>query len=109
MSGKEYPRIPEPDYRKLVFQLRGQYVGILNVRRAIEAGDRLLEMGHIPFIFWHFVSPKPCETWLEIDRRWIDCCDAVLRLQGESTGADSEVAYALTLGKEVFYSLEAIK
>ena len=36
---------------------------ILNVRRQIEAGDRLLEMGHTPFLpclthFWHYVSPN---------------------------------------------------
>lgn len=27
----EYERIPEEDYNKLVFQLRGQFIGILNV------------------------------------------------------------------------------
>ena len=85
----------------------------INVRKAIEAGDRLLEMGHTPFIphlthFWHYVSPKPYETWLEIDRRWIDCCDAVLRLEGESNGADLEVKYAKNLGKTVYYSLDEI-
>jgi len=28
---KSYPRIPEERYRKLVFQLRGQYSAVLNV------------------------------------------------------------------------------
>jgi len=28
---KEYPKIPEDDYKKLLFQLRGQYAAILNV------------------------------------------------------------------------------
>ncbi len=27
----EYKRIPDKDYKKLVFQLRGQYMAILNV------------------------------------------------------------------------------
>ena len=86
---------------------------ILNVRRQIEAGDRLLEMGHTPFLpclthFRHYVSPKSYETWLEIDRRWIDCCDALLRLAGESKGADSEVEYARKLGIPVYYSFAEI-
>ena len=86
---------------------------ILNVRRQIEAGDRHLEMGHTPFLpclthFWHYVSPKSYETWLEIDRRWIDCCDALLRLAGESKGADSEVEYARKLGIPVYYSFAEI-
>ena len=28
-----YTKIPESDYRKLIFQLRGQYIAILNVFR----------------------------------------------------------------------------
>ncbi len=86
----------------------------LNVRRAIDAGDELLRMGHIPFIphlshFWHYISPKSYETWLEIDRQWIDCCDAVLRLDGESKGADNEVAYAKTKGIKVYYKWSDIE
>lgn len=29
----KYPRIPESDYRKLLFQTRGQYIAILNIFR----------------------------------------------------------------------------
>lgn len=85
-----------------------------NVKRAIDAGDKLLEMGHAPFVphlthFWHFVSPKPYETWLKLDREWIPFCDAILRLPGESAGADNEVAYGKALGKKIYYSIEGIK
>ena len=31
MSGNDYKRLPDDDYKKLVFQLRGQFAGILNV------------------------------------------------------------------------------
>lgn len=31
MSGKEYPRIEENNYKKLLFQARGQFTSILNV------------------------------------------------------------------------------
>ncbi len=30
---KEYIRVPEDDYKKLLFQTRGQYISILNVFR----------------------------------------------------------------------------
>ena len=85
----------------------------INVRNAILAGDKLLEMGHIPFIphlahFWHYLSPKPWEVWLKIDQDWLRVCDALLRLPGESKGADREVILARSLGKPVYYSFEEI-
>jgi len=85
----------------------------MNVRRAIDAGDKILEKGHTPFVphlthFWHFISPKSWETWMKIDKEWITFCDAVLRLPGESKGADLEVEYAETLGIPIYYSLEEI-
>jgi len=85
----------------------------INVRNAILAGDKLLEMGHTPFIphlthFWHYISPKPWDVWLKIDQDWLEVCDAVLRLDGESKGADLEVELAKKLGKPVYYSLEEL-
>jgi len=86
---------------------------VWNVRRAIDAGDKLVEMGHFPFIphlshFWHYVSPKSWEQWLEIDRAFIPVCDAVLRLTGESKGADIEVEEAKKLGIPIYYSLDEL-
>lgn len=85
----------------------------VNVKRAIDAGDKVLEKGHIPFVphlshFWHFISPKPWETWMKIDKEWILFCDAILRLPGESKGADIEVEYAQSMGIPIYYSLEDI-
>lgn len=84
----------------------------LNVRRAIEAGHLLLEAGHIPYIphlthFWHLVFPRPYEDWLDLDNKWLPMCHGVLRLAGESSGADKEVALAVELKMPVF--LEAIE
>jgi hypothetical protein len=42
------------------------------------------------------------------DFEWLKCCDAVLRLPGESTGADREVALAKELGIPVYYSIADI-
>ena len=85
----------------------------INVRNAILTGDRLLELGHIPFVphlthFWHYISPKPWDVWLKIDRDWLCVCDAILRLPGESEGADLEVAEAKRLGMLIYYSLDEI-
>lgn len=50
----------------------------------------------------------PCGTthssWMEVDLPWVRVSDAVLRLPGESKGADEEVAEAMRCGVPVFYS-----
>lgn len=43
--------------------------------------------------------------WLAVDLAWVAVSDAVLRLPGESTGADIEMAEALRLGIPVFTSI----
>lgn len=85
-----------------------------NVRGAIEVADKLLERGHYPYVphlthFWHFISPKSWGLWLDIDRIWIAQCEALLRLPGESVGADNEVAYAKAIGIPIYWSIEEIK
>lgn len=102
--------------KKLIYIAMPYSIGdqALNVRNAIEVADKLLEMGYIPFIphlshFWHFISPKSYNTWLEIDRAILERCDALLRNGGESYGADMEVEVAKKLGISVFYSLEALE
>jgi hypothetical protein len=82
----------------------------VNVRDAIAAGDQLLGLGYVPYIphfthFWHMLFPKPYERWLEYDNHWIPCCDVLLRLPGDSGGADKEVALAQSLGKPIVYSI----
>jgi uncharacterized protein DUF4406 len=85
----------------------------INVRNAIEAGNALLKAGHAPYIphlthFWHLVYPGPYEQWLALDLHWVRQCDALLRLPGESSGADGEVAEAKRLGLPVYYAVEGI-
>ena len=84
----------------------------LNVRRAIEAADCLLKAGHQPFLphlthFWHLVCPGPYEQWMALDLAWLSVCHALVRLPGESSGADREVAEAIKLGTPVFSGVEA--
>lgn len=86
-----------------------------NVKLAIAAGDRLIGLGFAPFIphlshFQHMLYGRPYETWLALDFEWLRACDAVLRLAGDSAGADREVALAIELKIPVFnYVHELVK
>jgi hypothetical protein len=80
---------------------------VLNMRAAIDAAEALVAKGHTPFIphlsaFWHLVAPHPVGFWYAYDLEWLSVCDAVLRLRGESIGADAEVITAKRMGKVVF-------
>lgn len=82
----------------------------INVRTQIEAGNILIENGFCPFVpllsfFQHMICPQPYETWLELDLEWVTVCDCILRLPGESKGADREVEKAIEKGIPVFYSI----
>jgi hypothetical protein len=48
------------------------------------------------------------DDFIEMDLAWVRVCEAVLRLPGESVGADMEVRCAKTNGIPVFYSVEEI-
>jgi hypothetical protein len=85
-----------------------------NVRNAIIAGNNLRSLGFTPFIphlthFWHFLQPHEIDYWYEYDLEWLEMCDAVFRLPGESSGADKEVARAGELGRPVFYSFADLR
>jgi len=82
----------------------------INVREAISAGDYLSRFGWdviIPHLshFWHLLFPHPYEFWIEYDIRRLHECDALLRLEGESTGADQEVEIAKEMGIPVYLGL----
>lgn len=86
---------------------------IKGLHRAVEMGELLLKAGFIPFLpqlceAWHLVQPREItetyEHFLPYDFHWITRCDAILRLEGESMGADEEVKVARALGKPVFFN-----
>ncbi len=85
----------------------------INTRTAILVGDRLWASGLIPFVphlthLWHTVSPHPYSDWLAYDIEWLLCCDVLLRMPGESSGADLEVAHAERHGIPVFYTVDEV-
>ena len=84
----------------------------LNVRQAVLAGLEILQAGHVPFIphlyhFAHYLCPQEYAVWCALDLQWLKACHAVLRLPGDSPGADREVEFAMTLGLPIYYGLEA--
>jgi hypothetical protein len=83
----------------------------VNVAIAVDAGTKVADAGHHPFIphlshFWHYRNVRPYEFWLDQDMAWLRVSEALIRLPGESSGADKEVAEAERLGIPVFYSAE---
>jgi hypothetical protein len=82
----------------------------MNVRNSILAAEQVRNAGLLPFCpllshLWHCMSPHPYEFWTEMDLEWLEVCDCILRLPGESAGADKEVVYMLKLRKPVFFSI----
>jgi hypothetical protein len=97
--------------------IAGPYSGgdtILNIRAAVMMAEELLKLELIPYIphltaFWHIIAPHEYEFWLEYDLNWLSKCDALIRLPGESGGADKEIEYAEKMGIPVFYSLDGLR
>lgn len=80
---------------------------IINTHAAIQLATKLFErklfVPHIPHLtlLWHMVTPRPIEFWYALDVRHLSRCDAIMRLPGESTGADREMEFARERGVEV--------
>lgn len=77
---------------------------------AFDTGARLLQEGLDPFVpgLWAMARSESehiltYEKWMAYDLRWVEKCDAVLRIPGHSPGADREVAHAEKLGIPVFF------
>lgn len=78
------------------------------VRQATDAWKWLRDAGTVPFlpqlsVLHEMVDPQPYEEWMEYDFDLIrGHIDGLVRLPGESSGADREVALAHELGIPVF-------
>lgn len=84
----------------------------VNVKAQLDCFARLMDYKeYAPFAplyshFQHMAHPRPYQDWIRLDKEWVAVCDCILRLPGESSGADGEVELAKSLGKTVFYSIE---
>jgi len=85
----------------------------VNVKTQMDMADKLMDLGFVPFVplyshFQHMAHPRPYKDWIALDLEWVEICDYVLRLPGESSGADGEVRHAEKLNIPIFYSLEEL-
>lgn len=84
-----------------------------NVRVQLDAFKFLLSEGFMPFAplllhFYDIVHPISYDECMKYCFEWLESCDYLLRLEGESKGADAEVARAIELGIPVFYSFQEL-
>jgi hypothetical protein len=81
-----------------------------HLREAIRAGDLIMAKGHAAIVpqlsmLWQYVSPHTWQEWLEMDEIIITRCNYLLRMPGESAGADREMAFARGCGIPVYTEL----
>ena len=98
--------------RRLRVYISGPYSSNPEENTKIACGywQILWEMGYAPQCpHWSHiqtrVSDLPHSKWLEYDCSWISANDVVLRIPGESDGAEIEVAYANLIKVPVVHSL----
>lgn len=92
-----------------------------NLRKLEDAALPLFRAGHLPVIGEWFALPllkvadskfpgDPAynEILYPVAARIIKRCDAILRLKGESNGADEDVRLAKIMGLPVYYDLKEV-
>ena len=92
-----------------------------NLKRLEEASWPIFEKGHVPMIgewvalpIWHMAGGKSVGDNLydsilhPTAGRLLQHCDAVLRLQGESKGAENDVRIARERGIPVYFDISEI-
>lgn len=86
-----------------------------NVKEAMDTADKLMNLGFAPFCplyshFQHMAHPRPYHDWMRLDLEWLKVCDCLLRLPGESDGANQEVLwFRCHTMKPVFYDIEDLR
>jgi len=85
----------------------------VNVKRQIDTADELMTLGFCPFApvlchFHHLVHPRTYKEWTRWGLEWVLACDAILRLEGDSVGADKEVWLASQNHIPIFFSINEL-
>ena len=91
----------------------GNYID--NIRNAVSIAEEVYELGLCPYVphlqaMWQLISPHhEYGYWIPMDLEWLGTCSFLLRLPGESHGADLEADFALSHGIPVVCSLQELK
>lgn len=83
------------------------------IAEAIRVGAELIAAGHAPYVPHlseamaeaHDIS---YEEWMSVDLAWLRVAAAVIRIPGDSAGADRETELAESLGIPVYQGLESL-
>ncbi len=78
-----------------------------NIRNCVDVCERLWVKGYAwicpPLtVFFQMVHPHTHEEWMERSYALVQVIDCILRLPGQSVGADLETTFADKLNKKVF-------
>ncbi len=85
-----------------------------NLNQACHEAAKLVDHGfapYVPHLNWicDAIEPSLIDAWKNSNRHFIEHSTAILRLPGESKGADEEVRFARdTLGLPIFFSAEEV-
>jgi len=99
-------KVPQTDW-PLVFVSGAYSEGdrSINVRRAITAGNHILDREGVPFVphlfhFWHRMFSKKREIWLNMDIKFLSLCSflVVCPYSDHSQGVVGEINYAVAHG-----------
>jgi len=96
--------------KRLLVYIAGPYTNpepVENTRKAIDAWKVLVDAGYLPFVphltlLVQLVYPHDPDFWYALDIDFLEHCDVLLRLPGESWGADREVEFCKERGIPVF-------
>lgn len=86
------------------------YKGIVT---AVKVAEELFNAGFTPFVphlchLWGILYKHSPEEWLSYGKEWLWLCDALVRIDGDSEGADVEVHQATEIGIPVFRTVEEV-
>lgn len=108
---------PQDEDKRLKVYIAGPYAGGdwgENIQNAVEATERLWDAGYLPFCphthnaLWSVRYPKEKEEWLDFDTAWVEQCDLLLRLAGDSPGSEVEVEFAENHDIPVYHSIDEL-
>ena len=79
----------------------------IQIAETLEANGLTAFVPHLTLL-WHLVSPHEPDHWYDYDLAILARCDCLLRIPGQSTGADNEVAFAEHHEISVFYETDKL-
>ena len=82
----------------------------INISTAVLVAEKLLAIGYVPYIphlthYWashHIEDSRLVQAWIAYDLAWLEVCDLMVRIPGESHRADKEQQFCDLHGIQYF-------